>query len=604
MEVDRVVITNFRAISDTVPFYLRPFNVLVGQNDVGKSTILKALDLFLGSELPNDAHPNRRTGNPKITIDLALSPSNTPIVIDEAIGTTFAQEGLTDQDGRVVIRKEWDTSKARATPDLFIMRRRFDDGDFLLYTEAQLIKLCKDRGIQTHKANGEAFNNVEKRQKLAEHYLAEQRTSTFTFEKLPTSGDSRGKRIRDAISAVLPRYQFFKADTSLAETDAAIQSYFRDVAEKALESADTRAVEDPVRETVGRVFTSITDKINRVLPAPEQVTPRIDFDWAKLVKTSFATARDGLEIPLSLRGDGFRRITMMAYFEHLAEEQNPDSRQLFFAFEEPETFLHPNAQESLFDKLADLASTGYQVILSTHSPIIVARTDRSDLTHITRVGGGIHLAHAPADHRAIADDLGIRLENQFLSLFDKASLLLLVEGIDDARALKHSASLYKTAGLIPQTFDELNVLIFPTQGKDTINHWLTLDILTRLSKPYFIFFDSDKKSADEPSPTRAQLEQLGFQEGRDFLVTRKRTLENYIPESRLKQLVPAAEITYGDWDDVKRLCKQNEYAGLLGGKNVAERHFESLTIDDLRDSYGRQDDEFILLYNSVRANLQ
>jgi ABC-type Mn2+/Zn2+ transport system ATPase subunit len=40
-------IKNFLAVSEPVNIQLGPFTVLVGKNDVGKSTILKALNLLL-----------------------------------------------------------------------------------------------------------------------------------------------------------------------------------------------------------------------------------------------------------------------------------------------------------------------------------------------------------------------------------------------------------------------------------------------------------------------------------------------------------------------------------------------------------------------------
>lgn len=91
----------------------------------------------------------------------------------------------------------------------------------------------------------------------------------------------------------------------------------------------------------------ITAKINAVVGDDEAVEPVIDFDWTKLVQTSFKSTNTEGNIPLKSRGDGFRRVTMMSYFEYLAEQEKSEKQNILFGFEEPETFLHPNAQEKI-----------------------------------------------------------------------------------------------------------------------------------------------------------------------------------------------------------------------------------------------------------------
>lgn len=58
---------------------------------------------------------------------------------------------------------------------------------------------CGELGIETQKANGEEFNNKEKRQKIRQHNIDADTEFTFEIEKLPTSGSSRFKIIHDRI---------------------------------------------------------------------------------------------------------------------------------------------------------------------------------------------------------------------------------------------------------------------------------------------------------------------------------------------------------------------------------------------------------------------
>ena len=47
MKIKKIIIDNYRGINVPTEINLHDFTCIVGKNDVGKSTILKALDIFL-----------------------------------------------------------------------------------------------------------------------------------------------------------------------------------------------------------------------------------------------------------------------------------------------------------------------------------------------------------------------------------------------------------------------------------------------------------------------------------------------------------------------------------------------------------------------------
>ena len=605
MILTKIKIHQFKGITDEKEIVIDDFNLIVGQNDAGKSTILKSLDCFLNSNNPSSDDLNNKSGNNLITITLYFNPSNQSIIIDQNIETTFEEEELVNNNNELVIKKVWDVSKSRITADTFIERKQYVENDFISLTEAQLMTACGNLGIATQKANGEDFNNKEKRQKIRQHNIDSATDFTFEVEKLPTSGSNRFKIIHDRIKGILPRFEYFKADTSLSETDATIQKFFKTLAIKTLEEEiDTSDVEDTIQAKLGEVLEKITTKINDVVPSEENVEPVVDFDWTKLVSTKFKSTEDGTEVPLSSRGDGFRRITIMAYFEYLAEQQKSEHQKIIFGLEEPETFLHPSAQESLFHKLIALCENDYQVIVSTHSPIIVSNSKKEKITHIHKTGGTYNVEQQIDDITAIATDLGIKVDNQFISLFDKAKVLMLVEGIDDANALNHLCQEYKANGLITHDFTELEIAIIPIGGCDSIKHLVSLNLLSTLDKPFLIFQDSDKTNAGEQSPTKTALESLGFVDGTDFIISKKRNLENYISSTALNRLVPNSNTNHDDWSNVKQLCARHQLAGRLGGRGVADRHFKNLTFAELRTTFfDGNEDEFINIHTLAISKL-
>ena len=611
MILKKAVITNFRGVNGAITVNFDLFNCIVGQNDAGKSTILKAIDTSLNEIKLTRADYNVQSTDNQIAVELLFDCQNQEYLLGKEIPTTFESEELTNQDNLLVWKKTWNVTETNvANPKTSIVRKRYNgNSDFVFKTEQQLMAQCNANGIETSKGNGEAYNNVEKRQKLREYNQQNNIEFTYEYEEIPSSGTSKLKAIGDAIKKALPSFQYFKADTSLSDTDTTIQKYFKDMAFKLIQDeVDTDEMEETIKTQLGGVLQKITDKINDVLKSSERVEPKVDFDWSKLISTSFVSTANGNNIPLSSRGDGFRRITMMSYFEYLAENQRTDnSQQIIFGFEEPETFLHPSAQDNLFDKLNMLTENGYQVITSTHSPTIVGNTKRNNIIHISKPNNVYTVNQTNIDYKDLAKDLGIKPDNTFTPLFSTSRILFLVEGIDDVNAMHHKANLYKQNNLIANTFEELNINIIPIGGCGGVKHWVNLDLFTKLQKPFIIFLDSDKENAGAVSDNETNLVAYGLTSGTDFLISKKRLLENYIHPTALQRLVPNSTITYTDFDHAKNFCKTYPDSGIraqLGGGKVAEHHYCNLTFDELRLTwFDGTNDEFIDLYNIIISKL-
>lgn len=611
MILKKAVIANYRGINGSVSVNFDSFNCIVGQNDAGKSTILKALDCALNDNTPLRTDYNVQSQDNYISVELYFDCKNKTYLLAEEILTTFEAEELVNEENLMVWKKVWNVTDSNISkPKTFIKRKKYEgDADFIFKTENQLIALCENNSIQTSKGNGENYNNVEKREKLRAFNSTNSINYQFDYEEIPSSGSTKIKLIGDCIKKALPSFQYFKADTSLSDTDSTIQKYFKDMAFKLIQNEiDTNEMEESVRVQLGSVLEKVTNKINQVVNSTEKVEPKIEFDWSKLISTSFVSTSDGKNIPLSSRGDGFRRITMMSYFEYLAENNNTDdSNQIIFGFEEPETFLHPSAQLSLFEKLKTLSESGYQVFISTHSPVIVGNVDKDTIIHIKKISNNYTLNQKDVDYKEIANDLGIKVDDILTSSLSTSRFLFLVEGISDVIAMQHNAEIYKAKSMIQHTFEELNINIIPIGGCGAIKHWQSLDLLTKLGKPFFIFLDSDKETFDAISPNEKNLIEYGLAKNIDFIVSKKRLIENYIPATALMRLVPECLISYTDFEHAKKLCKNypdSKIRAKLGGGDVIEKHYKSLTFDELRKTwYDGSEDEFILIHNTILSKL-
>ncbi|MCC5953685.1 MAG: AAA family ATPase [Acidimicrobiia bacterium] len=89
---------------------------------------------------------------------------------------------------------------------------------------------------------------------------------------------------------------------------------------------------------------------------------------------------------LEQKGTGVRGGMLIAILRHFAETAR---RSLLFAVEEPESFLHPAAQEDLREDLEALAKRrSVSLLVATHSPYIVSRSAEAKVFALNKDGDG------------------------------------------------------------------------------------------------------------------------------------------------------------------------------------------------------------------------
>ena len=123
MKIVKLIVSNYRGIKDSTEISFNDFTCIVGKNDVGKSTILKAIDAFLNDSAIGIIDKNYESKSDVISMDIVFDNANVEIELDDTIKTTFKDEEITDTNGCLRIRKIWDLSQAKVKPKWYIYRK-------------------------------------------------------------------------------------------------------------------------------------------------------------------------------------------------------------------------------------------------------------------------------------------------------------------------------------------------------------------------------------------------------------------------------------------------------------------------------------------------
>jgi predicted ATPase len=131
----------------------------------------------------------------------------------------------------------------------------------------------------------------------------------------------------------------------------------------------------------------IRDELKHVMPEVESVSinpfvPSLE----EILSSAEITIRDSADTSLLNKGTGVRGALLVGLLTYLAKHSR---RSLVLAVEEPESFLHPGAQQDLRDNLLTLAKRpNVSLLITTHSPFMLSRTASTLITALSKTPDG------------------------------------------------------------------------------------------------------------------------------------------------------------------------------------------------------------------------
>ena len=454
------------------------FTAFIGRNDIGKSSILAALTIFLegdGAKIEQDdgcIHGNPATV--RITCEFDELPSK--VILDDQFETNLADEHLLRPNGRLRITKLYDCTKSKIAASVFINAEKQpidQDGKSLLpLTLPELKKLAGAAKVEVEV--GEATVKAKVRRAIV------QRCKTFSFGSadIPV-GKNDSETLWTQILKHLPLCALFVSDRSSTDKDKEAQTPMGVVVEAAL--ADVQNDLDKLAEHVEKRVQAVADrtlaKLNEMNSelAPELTASLKDKPkWKDLFKYTLSSNKG---VPMDKRGSGVRRLVLLNFFRAETERKatSDGGRPVIYAIEEPETSQHPDHQKMLVRALAEISEKGGQVLITTHAPGLAGEVSVDSLRFVDDDKDGKRIVRSVKTETpstlftALADRLGMLPDNQ-------VRVLICVEGMNDARFLKHvSHTLHGSDANLPDLSSDHRFVFIPMHGgnlRDVVNQHL------------------------------------------------------------------------------------------------------------------------------------
>lgn len=380
MKIRKLKIKNFRGYCGETTIDFNDLTAFVGKNDMGKSSVLEALDIFFNDNKgvikldKDDVNVSARADEDNdIYISICFSDIPDRVIIDATNETSLANEYLLNPDGLLEIIKKYPNG---GNAKVFIRAchpTNPECSDLLLKKDSELRRIIDSKQI----ACDDRTRNAIMRASIWQHYSEDLQLNTTDIDV--TKGDT--KSIWEKLQRYLPLYSLFQSDRKNSDGDSEVQDPLKEAVKEILRDEELQqtllgvasTVEAKLREVSTRTLEKLREMSPDIANTLNPVIPSASgLKWADVFKNVSITSDEN--IPINKRGSGSKRLILLNFFraevERRQSEQNATS--VIYAIEEPETSQHSENQKKLIKALEALSTTpNTQVIITTHSATIV-----------------------------------------------------------------------------------------------------------------------------------------------------------------------------------------------------------------------------------------
>lgn len=525
MRIRELRVKNFRSLKDTGVVTIARLQALMGENNSGKSSLLRAIEILTtGGVAGVTAEDFTDSGE-------AISIITTFADLSEAEARVWQPYLL---NGELILEKRlWMESSARTGKDQVKSEYhgyRAEPRDWFLSVQ----KIESREGRPNWSA-------IIDENRLPEYFRQGGRATKATFQEglrrylaenaveydAPQASETEALGLQSNVIAWLPATFLLKAVADFAaETDRRSSSTtFRrlmgELADRAVEADPKYRKAVEAMEVLNALFNGqdgqpdarfgaladierkLTSLLSGLMPSVQRLRLQVQTDPLRDVFSRGVEMRidDGVDTDVLAKGHGLQRCAIFTLLQalilsekrmlHASEDPGREEhRSIVLLVEEPELYIHPQLCKMFYDTLAAFAESD-QVIYTTHSPLFVDAATyesiclvRKDGVFGTKVVNCDLAAFDGMTERSLFQTL-TRLNPAVNELFF-AKRVLLLEGPEDLIAVQGALRLH---GRIRTRLEELDVTPVVVGGKPALPFFQR--VLNSFRIEYAVIHDSD-----------------------------------------------------------------------------------------------------------------
>ncbi len=498
LKLDSLYLKNFKCYENSGKIPFHNLTVFIGENDAGKSTIYDALELLLNNF------------QPKVN-DFRINTSEIELEAEFEVTTTITELEHWIIGNKIKIRKKFFNQTANI---IEILGEKFQDDDlnkYELMNANDLKSLLVRLGL-------EAQSNQELRKESVRNYISENNPIKITnyieirwnqisnylpiFQRYSSSDYGNPTSLIRKTLDLVYRESFYETDSV---GNIKLKRRFKFLKE---------GIENSLNQ---KLETQLLVHIQKYKPDIHSLSGNYDIDFTKGLNFSGLIIKDnaGESRTIDQVGEGSKKKIFLSILEWDSEISlaTSNNRKIIRGYDEPDAYLHYNAQREMFymiQSLAENPESNIQSIICTHALTMIDRAPARTINHVIKnIDKSTINFLATDDDADIIDFLnnvsqisGLKNTNIF---YEKCFLLVEGEGEENALPI-----MYKTC--YGKSLIESGVVLINLQ---TNGQWSNaLKFLNKNKKSSTVLFlDADTQYTTSNSRvTKDKLEDIGFDE--------------------------------------------------------------------------------------------
>lgn len=396
MKLHTLKINGFKRVNEAeVKFGDATF--LIGANNAGKSSVLKAIDWLLSNIKRMDpncyySEIDKDTGENKIACKTVVLEAEFRDIPEEAKewrgfrGRVFSYDPKdSGETGNSITYKKTYALGEDVVIELKSFRRTLKPGLENIKTGSQLVEMGFDKELIT-----DVLTDLDKKLNAtdkAKFELIDEMWDISTDE----TWDKNPGGIGGVVLSKLPGFLLIPADSGANEIEGkagvlqkTLHELFKDVRSSSDNYKQAQLCLDELAKELdpsdndsefGKMMSELNSVLCSVFPESKlyaaadlsnpdsALSPSFSIEMSSNVRTSIADQGTGM-----IRAAVFG---LLRFRQQWLRKRGGDDRGLIIGFEEPEIYLHPSAANQMRDVIYELSGESSQIISTTHSPYLI-----------------------------------------------------------------------------------------------------------------------------------------------------------------------------------------------------------------------------------------